>query len=313
MKRLEMPFKEDVFKEFIKIIGWETIDKWIEFCERNKLISHLKATEENKLKDDWIWFILLPLISQAYNLCIHDSNRKIIGISALPGTGKSTLGVLIEKLSLNLNLKVAVISIDDFYWPKKEMDSAVINNPWKVSRGFPGSHSVKLMKEKLINWKKTGKLNVPTFDKSLNNGLGDRSYWRNETADLVVIEGWFLGVKPSSSKLKENIGIYPPLSSSEILYRLKIQNNLKCYEEVWNLIDIIWHLKPEKFNFLNLWKKQQEREMFLKKGVALSNDKFLSFLRMLNVSLPYDSFDDINADFRFEINQDRKLINLYLL
>ncbi len=312
MNSLKIPFNDIVFEKFIKIIGWESIESWIEFCENNELISNLKASKENKLKDDWIWFVLLPLISQAYHFSRCDSRRKIIGISALPGTGKSTLGLLIEKLSINLNLKIAVISIDDFYWPKKDMDLAVINNPWNVSRGFPGSHSVILMKEKLINWKNTGKLNVPTFDKSLNNGFGDRSFWRNETVDLVVIEGWFLGVKPIIPKLEDNIEIYPPLSSSEIFYRLKIQNNLKSYEDVWNLIDVIWHLKPEKFNFLNLWKKQQEKEMFIKKGVALSNDEFLNFLRMLNVSLPHNSFEDIKADFRFIINQNRKIINLNL-
>ena len=43
---------------------------------------------------------------------------------------------------------------------------------------FPGSHSIDLMKEKLVKWKVDGKLNVPVFDKSLRNGLGDRSHWR---------------------------------------------------------------------------------------------------------------------------------------
>ena len=55
---------------------------------------------------------------------------------------------------------------------------AIKNNPWNVSKGFPGSHSAELMYEKLLNWKINGKLNVPVFDKSLRNGLGDRSHWR---------------------------------------------------------------------------------------------------------------------------------------
>ena len=58
------------------------------------------------------------------------------------------------------------------------MELAIKDNPWNVSRGFPGSHSVKLMYEKLLNWKINGELNVPVFDKSLRNGFGDRSHWR---------------------------------------------------------------------------------------------------------------------------------------
>ena len=48
------------------------------------------------------------------------------------------------------------------------MKLAIKNNPWNVSRGFPGSHSVNLMHEKLTNWKYDGKLQVPVFDKSFS-------------------------------------------------------------------------------------------------------------------------------------------------
>ena len=83
------------------------------------------------------------------------------------------------------------------------MKLAIKNNPWSVSRGFPGSHSVKLMHDKLLNWKISGELNVPVFDKSLRNGLGDRSYWRSDNPDLLIIEGWFLGVEPLSIDIDE--------------------------------------------------------------------------------------------------------------
>ena len=48
------------------------------------------------------------------------------------------------------------LSIDDFYLPSDEMKFAIEDNPWNVSRGFPGSHSVELMNEKLIGWKIDG-------------------------------------------------------------------------------------------------------------------------------------------------------------
>ena len=313
IRKFDFPFKKDVFERFINSIGWDSLDDWIEFCVKNNLTNSIKEINQNKFNDDWIWGVLFPLLSQSYKLCNLNKRRKIIGISALPGTGKSTLGVFVEKLSLKLNFKITVISIDDFYLPNYEMELAVKNNPWNVSRGFPGSHSTLLLKEKLSNWQRTGKLSFPVFDKSINNGLGDRSHWKNESPDLVILEGWFLGLNPSSiSQVNKSLEIEPPLSSSEIVYRLKIQNNLKDYIDIWNLVDFVWHLKAEKFSFLNLWKRQQEKEMFLKRGVSLSEENLVSFIRMLNVALPQNSFDKIKSDFLFIINQDRKLISLSL-
>ena len=310
MKKIVFPFEKDKFLEFIKIIGWDSIENWLEFCESKNLISKLEIHKKNRFNNDWIWCVLLPLLSQAYNLYKFDKKRKIIGITALPGTGKTTLGYFIEKLSENLNLKITVLSIDDFYLPREQMLLAVKNNPWNVSRGFPGTHSTFLMKEKLLLWKNTGRLNFPTFDKSINDGLGDRTNWKNESPDVLIIEGWFLGVKPYIETKNEIKGIEPPLSNNEIKYRLKIQENLLDYIDIWNLIDNIWHLKPEKFNYLNLWKRQQEKEMLQKKGVSLSEENLMNFLRMLNVSLPQQSFEKVKSDFILSIDQQRNLTSL---
>ena len=97
---------------------------------------------------------------------------------------------------------------------------------------------------------------------------------------------------------------------NENLFRLQIQDNLKDYIDIWKLVDILWHLKPEKFNYLNLWKRQQEKEMLLKKGVCLSEHKLANFLRMLNVAIPQSNFDKIKSDFLFILDQERKLIYL---
>ena len=188
------------------------------------------------------------------------------------------------------------------------MKLAIKNNPWNVSRGFPGSHSVKLMHEKVLNWKLNGELNVPVFDKSLRNGLGDRSHWRSDNPDLLILEGWFLGIEPTSININDQYIESIKLSSSESIYRLNIQNNLKEYLEVWSLIDNIWHLKPLKFEYMNIWKANQEKEMFLQKGKALQDEKLSNFLRMLNVSIPHKCFDVINSYALLLIDQQRNLI-----
>ena len=47
----------------------------------------------------------LPLFSQAYNFHKYSPERKIIGVSALPGTSKTTLGKWLESISLKFNFK----------------------------------------------------------------------------------------------------------------------------------------------------------------------------------------------------------------
>ena len=312
MKDLKFEFPLDKFENLITQMGWKTLDEWFDFWETKKEILSIDKFWDSSVNDDWIWGLALPLLSQAYNFNKNYSERKLIGISALPGTGKTTLGKWLESISKKLNFKICVISIDDFYLPSSEMELAIKNNPWNVSRGFPGSHSIDLMKEKLIKWKVDGKLNVPVFDKSLRNGLGDRSHWREDEPDLLIIEGWFLGVKPLSINENNNEILSPTLSSYEYSYRKNIQNNLKHYLDIWNLIDQTWQLKPLKFEYMNEWKSNQEKSMDLKRGSSLKDNKLNDFLRMLNVSIPHKSFDLISSDILLLINQQRKLINVGL-
>jgi len=311
MKKIDLNFPLDIFEDLIINIGWDSLENWFNFWSQNNelffQVSHLSST---KFKDDWLWGLVLPLLSDAYKLNQNNSERKIIGLSALPGTGKTTLGLLVEELALKLNFKISVISLDDFYLPATEMNNAVFNNPWNVSRGFPGTHSVNLMEKKLSHWKKTGILNVPVYDKSLRSGLGDRSRWKTESPDLIILEGWFLGIYPYSESNQNKNQLDYCLSKKEIIYRKKIQTNLLSYLKIWNLLDKIWHIKPESFEFMKDWKCEQEEEMFKKKGSALRDQKLIDFLRMLNCCLPHKSFDLINSNVLVLINKDRKLIRV---
>ena len=312
MNDLDIKFPLDKFEKLIIDIGWESLCDWFNYWNNQKNILSIDQFWNNKVNDDWIWGLALPLLSQAYKFHENFSDRKIIGISALPGTGKTTLGKWLEAISLRLNFKISVVSIDDFYLPSDEMKLAIENNPWNVPRGFPGTHSVRLMHEKLINWKVNGELNVPVFDKSLRNGLGDRSHWRLDKPDILILEGWFLGTEPSLIDINYQTINSEKLNPYESSFRLKIQDNLNEYLDIWRLIDNIWHLKPLKFEYMNMWKLNQEKEMLIKKGNALKDEKLSNFLRMLNVSIPHKSFDVIHSYALLLIDQERNLIEARL-
>ena len=313
MNLRKIKFPLDNYEILIKEISGLKLDEWINFWEKETLIlSYVSEYYGNKWRDDWLWGVVLPLLYDVCNPTKYKIKRKVIGLSALPGTGKTTLGLLIKRLSLKMNMKVSVVSMDDFYLPFSEMNLAIKNNPWNVSRGFPGSHSTYLIEDRILEWMNSGIFNYPVFDKSLRNGLGDRSSWEIEFPEVLILEGWFLGVNQISSQEipKEKVKTY--LRDEEVEYRSKIQNNLKEYFKIWKLIEKIWQIKPKEFSYMDDWKSGQENEMLKIKGSALVDNKLTNFIRMLNFSIPQESFNEINSRYKVILNKNRELINVYL-
>ena len=65
----------------------------------------------------------------------------------------------------------------------------------------------------------------------------------NDNPDLLIIEGWFLGIEPFSGDVHYKDKFTPNLSSHELSYD-HIQINLIEYLKVWTIIEGVG-LKPE--------------------------------------------------------------------
>ncbi len=309
----KIKFPLDKYEKLIKDISGLKLDEWIIFWEKEReILSYVSNYYGENYRDDWLWGVILPILSDISSLKKSKKKRQVIGLSALPGTGKTTLGLLIERLLLKMDIKACVVSMDDFYLPFSEMKIAIKDNPWNVSRGFPGSHSINLIEERILEWKNSGRFNYPVFDKSLRNGLGDRSCWRIDFPEILILEGWFLGVNQISSQRIYKENITPPLLNREIEYRSKIQTNLKDYLKIWKLFEKIWQIKPKNFSYMNHWKTDQENEMLKIKGKALVDNQLKNFLRMLNSSIPQESFNEINSNYMIKLNKNRELISVAL-
>ena len=76
---------------------------------------------------DWLWSLGLPLLTEAAR---GRTQRHLIGLSALPGCGKTTLGHWLERAAQQLGLPLQVVSIDDFYFDAERLDQAMRGNPW---------------------------------------------------------------------------------------------------------------------------------------------------------------------------------------
>ena len=101
------------------------------------------------------------------------------------------------------------------------------------------------------------------------------------------------------------------MSNREKEFRKTIQKSLIRYSKIWRKFDKIWHLKSSDFNNIILWKTQQEQEMIKSKGSGLKDKRLTDFIRMIQASIPQQSLSSINADTTVEINQLRRIKDLY--
>ena len=143
----------------------------------------------------------IPLVNLIINKTNQSETAPIVGISGAQGTGKTSLSELLEKILKTKDLNVVKFSIDDFYLTKMERQSLAINvHPLLQTRGIPGTHDTVLLSEKLHQLAKPNNnaiIQVPRFNKASDDRCSEKE-WQiiQPPADLIIIEGWFVGAPP---------------------------------------------------------------------------------------------------------------------
>ena len=264
----------------------------------------------DQARSDWLWSLGLPLLTEAKR---RQGQRWLIGFSALPGCGKTSLGRWLEAAADQLGLSLQVVSIDDFYFAADELERSMHGNPWGVPRALPGSHELPLLHSTLQAWKAGDAVDMPVFDKALRQGRGDRSGWRSCAADVLVLEGWFVGIRPMSGEIDDSelcTLLQPPLADDERAARQAVQRILRDYLPVWDRLDGLWQLRPVQWNSPAIWKRQQEQQMLQERGTGLSSKDLDRFIRMIATAIPEASFNQINADVCLDVDPERRLRQL---
>jgi len=284
-------------------LGWPDPDAWIERWHDNRGPDVLQqAWWSHPVSTEWVWGVALPLLT-ALERSSGSRRRQLIGLSGLPGCGKSTLASWLAQASVALSLPVAVVSLDDFYWPGTDLDKAMAGNPWGVPRALPGSHDLDLLRGALDRWRTTGQLRVPRFEKSLRDGRGDRCGWSDQVADVCLLEGWFVGVLAGGSTDAD-----ATLRSSEQTYRQTVTKQLELYGDIWRQLDRLWHLRAPALSASRLWKEQQEHAMHQRCGVRLSPEDLEGFVRMIETAIPERSLQNLpGAEVVIHLTASRRI------
>ena len=292
----------------LNFLGIDDPDQWRRSWISPSINLGLDAWHPNS-SADWLWSLGLPILSLARS---QPARKELIGLSALPGCGKSSLGQWLETAAHNLGLSLQVISIDDFYFPADQLERSMKGNPWGVPRALPGSHDLQLLQRTLELWRKGQSIQCPRFDKALRNGRGDRSGWRACHADLLVLEGWFVGCPAGYEAERKEEGLEPPVTASELAYRKQTEEILRSYQPVWTELDQLWQLRATDHQSPQLWKRQQEDAMRTTRGSSLNGSELDGFIRMILSAIPSEIIQNIPADVVFEVDPGRDLTRIHL-
>ncbi|WP_320674780.1 uridine kinase [Prochlorococcus sp. MIT 1341] len=286
------------------------INKWAEFWLQRGADYFIYNYWPEGTRADWFWGVGLPLLSEVESLISFNDQPLLLGLSGLPGCGKSSFGKWLERAAKAFKLPLRVVSLDDFYLPSPRLDLAMEGNPWGVPRGLPGSHDLDVLEETLYKFLNKGILSCPRFDKSLRDGLGDRSGWSLSRPKILLLEGWFLGSENTNTldfDIDDNASECNEFIQRETDYRGTVQNSLKKYQSIWKRLSLIWHLKALDIDYTAKWKRQQEDHLLRTKGASLQGDSLEKFIRMIQRSIPHQNLMKINADVVAHLDIDRRI------
>ena len=216
--------------------------------------------------------------NQAYGLAINGGQ----------GTGKTTKAGFLKVILEVLGYKAVTFSTDDFYKTHEELQKLKQRNPVYRSRGPPGTHDIKKLKEVIDALKNRKATKIPKYDKSAYNGEGDREpeeKWEvvPEGIDIFIVEGAQAGLRPIS---KEDL--YKPTRDKTLnkterkhdptgLYRETFNEATKEYVPVSDLFDNLV-LLDVSLSAIRQGRMEQEAKMIEEKKKGMDPEALREFI-----------------------------------
>jgi D-glycerate 3-kinase len=235
----------------------------------------------------------------------------IQGILGSQGTGKTTMSRILALILKHLGYRTLSLSLDDLYKTYSDRLLLMQQDSRLVWRGPPGTHDVYLALSVLdqIDQSKSPVI-VPRFDKSAHGGAGDRTTPEVITnpIDIVLLEGWFVGVKPINSTAF--ITAPPPiLTDADRKFAADMNNQLKNYLPLWERLDSLIVLYPTDYRYSLAWRKQAERQMIAAGKSGMTDAEIVEFVNYFWRSLHPELFinpliQSSAVDIVIEINAD---------
>jgi D-glycerate 3-kinase len=195
----------------------------------------------------------------------------LLGLSGLQGSGKSTLAAQVVGTAKRDGLAALAMSIDDFYLGRAaRLRLARTVHPLLATRGVPGTHDVELLQQTLDALAAATPeqpARVPRFDKGRDTRLPPSS-WRRRSGvpDLIVLEGWCIGVPPqSAAALRTPVNRLERDEDQDARWRGWVNAQLaQHYMPLWRRLDGLVMLQAPGYEIVRRWRDEQERALRLR-------------------------------------------------
>ncbi|WP_299580264.1 phosphoribulokinase [uncultured Microbulbifer sp.] len=224
------------------------------------------------------------------------NNTLVVGISGGQGTGKSTLAEFIGQALVQLGFNCCTFSLDDIYLTqsqRRQLSHEI--HPLLRTRGVPGTHDVPLGMETLAALCKSNeqsRIPLPRFDKSKDERV-PKDLWpvHKGRVDIVLLEGWCLGARPSATPLQPINSLEGSEDASGV-WREFINRQLEGpYRELFNWIDTMVMLRAPGMEAIFMWRKLQEKKLRDRTGAGMQDvelDRFIEHYERITRNLMLD-------------------------
>lgn len=264
------------------------------------------------------WQLWLPLALTLAQARASLQRPLIQGILGGQGTGKTTLSLILSHILGAMGYRSLGFSIDDLYKTYADRQRLRQTDPRLRWRGPPGTHDVDLgmaVIDQLRQAQPDQVVAVPRFDKSLHGGEGDRVDPEPvQGVDIVLFEGWFLGVRPLAAADLEAQLLQPPdpiRTAADGQFARDMNRQLAAYLPLWDRLDRLMILYPQDYRISKVWRQQAEHRMQAQGKPGMDDAQIEEFVEYFWQALHPDLFiaplkrDPHHTQLVVEINLDR--------
>lgn len=285
-------------------------------AEVTAICQSLGIIDEQRIEHNFsnLW---LPLALNLAQTSQELDRTFIQGVLGGQGTGKSTLCIILQLILQDLGFSVASLSIDDLYLTYDQRQALQEQDPRLIWRGPPGTHDVQLGLKVIEQcWQPDGttEVSLPRFDKSLFNGAGDRiEPEMTSQPDILLFEGWFVGVQPVAQNSFDNPPA-PIITESDKKFAIDCNQRLQAYLTLWDKLDSLVVLYPEDYRLSQQWRTEAEEKMIAQGKTGMSSQEIAQFVEYFWKALHPELFIKPltkTADLVVEIQRDRNFGHIY--
>jgi D-glycerate 3-kinase len=268
-----------------------------------------------------LWHLWLPLSMELASLRQQLGRPLIQGILGVQGTGKTTLAAVLKVILAHLGYRTLSLSLDDLYKTYAERQILQNQDPRLIWRGPPGTHDIELGKQVLDQLRQPNPQHpicIPRFDKSAWGGAGDRTHPEIvEDVDIVLFEGWFIGVRPIDPATFDEPTPYPIQTPADRSFARDLNHQLPEYLPLWSRLDRLMILYPTNYRLSKQWRLQAEQQMIATGKLGMTDAQVEQFVEYFWRSLHPELFitpltkNSNWVDLVIEINPDHTIGAIY--